>query len=483
MKIVTRILIGVLLIWGLLILLSTLSHAQYQIGMYYQSWDYTNNPPKGQIQNMNLKGLTYVVHIAGGGGTDFKTTSPYFPGDSNAILHNSINNVVTDDISTKLTTSVHTVGAKALLCLGCPNGVDGSIILSDSVKTQTMVNAAVAFAKYHNYDGLDIDWEDYNPVASQLAMFVRILRRTLDANYGPGIAWLTCAQMHGEASMFPSWMQNYFTYFGIQSYDLTNNNDNVTGYNDPIYPPSKATSSSLWGWQDSWYGVWNAYGDAPIPHGGPRQYIAAGWNPNKLIIGASQAGYLYENATAPGQSQSGLNRRQINYNFARLAQINGGKRTYDTTSKVPWIGGTATTNFGDDWYDGNTTKGTKFYITYDDTISYQAKVAYIKANSYAGMFMYEAGIDWDGTNYLTLVQSAVRAFKNQVIIPPVIPPIDTTGNFTRMIAREDSIQFALGEKSVNCPPFPDTAAILQKGILQGESEYVLIGTPIYLKGQ
>jgi GH18 family chitinase len=404
----------------LILLLPVLMPAQtHQIGMYFQSWTYNSNIPASRIQNMNIDGLTYIIHIAGEGGTDYKATSPYWPGDSTVIQHGKADNATTDEIIDTLIATAHAHGAKALITLGCPFGSAGDEVAGDSTKTQTMVNSIVAFAKYHGYDGVELDWEEYDATAASMARLVRLLRQRLDLIYGDDVAWLTSAEFHGSAENFPGWMADYFTYFGMQCYDLTSNNDNLIGFNAPLYPPGRNTSYSLWEWQDSWAGWWNNTDDVndwPTAHGGPRQFIAAGWPAEKLIIGCSQAGYVYNRdvnaAITVGNSATGTNRYQANQNLARLAVLYGGTRVWEDTAKVPYIYGRATQAFGDA-YNGAQENGQYFYITYDDSASYWWKIKMVKDSGYAGIFMYDADIDWNGTSYLTMAQHAVTMFANE----------------------------------------------------------------------
>ena len=113
----------------------------------------------------------------------------------------------------------------------------------------------------------------------------------------------------------------------------------------------------------------------------------------------------------------------LNYVDAQQFRTSGGGTYhYDSNSKVPWLGGTATQDIG--WV---ITSGHQTYVTYDDTASVKEKVQWAKDNGFGGMMIYELWTGWVASapsgQRDPLLRAMVRAINN----PPSLLP---TGTFT-----------------------------------------------------
>ena len=367
--------------------------SRYWVTAYYTSW----SPGRLNPADVSWRGITHLVHHYISPQADppyLKVLNRTLP-DSANFLHGADRGLTGWNIPDSLRKYGDIYHVALLLDLGTtwdsPEAKYLGRIASDSNTCKTFVDNLLGFARRHHYDGIEVDWE---PPGSrdQMARLLRFLRRGLDQWHPRGV--LTVSVPPFSAGSLDASLASVVDQLNLMMYDYTQNNDNVTGFNAPIYSPDKNAYPSLWRWQDSWNGVWNAPGYYPKVQNGPRKFIEAGWPASKLGAGLPLYGYLYVGKTAPNQSQQGSFRRMANFHFALEAANNGGVFHWDDAARVPWIGGTALKAFGDDWWNGNVQAGEAFYLTFDDERSLREKVMYGKGLGLGGFLLYELGTQY-----------------------------------------------------------------------------------------
>ena len=366
---------------------------QKWIGAYYL--DYA--PSAGNIypENLDFTGITHVYHLGQNATQADPSSAPYFSmvipahaADSAGFFWSNGHNIVHS-----LITHAHAKGTKVLVTLGCGWGEPGNNVLSDSSKTQTMVNSVVAFAKRHNYDGIDVDWESsdlYGHEAAYMDRLVRILRRRISSQMSGGL--LTLAVNDGMYGAPTSTVADSIDQLNLMSYGMTNNNDQVTALTEPIYAPPASVSTSLHNWQDNLWGTWDGT-DYPTIHNGPRFMVQNGWPSSKVGVGIGTYGYAYVGFTVPGQAGGQGHAGLVSYEMADSSRHYGGTYHWIDTSKVPWIGGTAN-HYMVTPYHTEIRPGQTFYITHEDTNSIKAKIDWIKNQNFGGTMFYDFYYGW-----------------------------------------------------------------------------------------
>jgi hypothetical protein len=400
------------------------------VGTYYADWSIFPVSPSGQTrvgpgQFTALAGLNLVVEFGDG---NVSSSPPYYTvvgggADSTKYMYSDAYNPDGRWINWQdsLSRSVHRNGGKVLITIQAVNPSALESIQSDSAKTEIFCMNAAQYAKRRGLDGLEVDeeyWQMGPPSNAVLARFYRILRRRVDEAFLPtrGIIVLTTGR--SSLSTYSDVNKSDIDYVFFMLYDYqwvwsVPLSAAVSYHISPLYP--NVTQSGT-----------NAAG---IVTDGPANWAAAGWPKSKLIFGIPAYGFVFLGA-------SGLLETYSSYSEISGASIStltssGGVATYDNTSKIPYVAGTANKSFSVKTTSGGTlsiSSGTKFFASYENTQSLQAKWDYITAMGFGGMFLYDVGGDVDpskpGGTYTPLHTAMVG------ITSGATPPTQPTGTLT-----------------------------------------------------
>ena len=356
------------------------------ITTYYQTYAPGDMPARA----IDWRGLTHLIHIGESSNPDTtQNRSPWYGpvinlkdsldlvcGGDHVIPQNSQN------IPDSLTKYAHRNGVRVLLSIGGGWGRGASAmnwIASDSTRMQTYVDATLAFAKRHGYDGIEVDWE---PPANldDNSRLIRLYRRQL-SHWTPR-GELVLAVVNRSYEMYDLAFVDSVDQYNIMLYDMISNNDNVVGFNAPLYPPSQAYPS-LWRWQGNYQGILNGLYDSTWS--GPRRWIALGMPASKIGVGIPFYGYTFPDRTLPDQPRSSSSPVFTKYETVMKALNSGGVYHWEEYARVPWANGTVTASFGNWGFWINA--GKEFFVTYEDTASLSEKVRWAKALGLGGIMI------------------------------------------------------------------------------------------------
>lgn len=272
---------------------------------------------------------------------------------------------------------------RIVLSLGGGASVGFSEPCSTAAGRKKLIDSIMDVIKTYKFDGIDMDWEypgwsglsDSTPDdPKNFSLLLKELRAEMDA-YKEGLL-LTAAVISSSASKFyePKELDKYLDYVHIMTYD--GNNTGIATHHTKPY--------------GSGYSAENAI----------KLYLEAGVRPEKLVIGAAFYGKISELTTPQNADSSVLGKPVVSTKTIRYTNI---VNTYMSSSEYF------------EFYDAATgayflTNG-KYFITYDNPDSIQAKVDLVKQYNLGGMMFWDYGSDETGT-LLKAVYNGIEKLNN-----------------------------------------------------------------------
>jgi chitinase len=273
----------------------------------------------------------------------------------------------------------HGAGKKVLLQLGGAGGNPNNIfntVMSTSVGTTKFVDALVGYAKAHNYDGIEIDWEE-NVVMSQVGTMAHEIRNR----------WST-AILTVDADPYAvdySWVPQ------------------VEPYIDRINPMTYASIGNWGGWDGPWHqgALYEAADHSLVPahrfsvDRAVQALHANGLPASKTGFGIGFYGTGYGDANGQGGCPTSpvgwadewgpwLADYQLDLDIIQRLYEPAMTKHFDPIAQTPWLSAPAPGAGGE--ADGWPPK--LCYITYEDQQSAAAKGAYAKANNVGSIIIW-----------------------------------------------------------------------------------------------
>jgi len=285
--------------------------------------------------------------------------------------------------------------AKTLISLGGWNF--GSTIFSPMVRStesrRTFVKSAVAFARAHGFDGLDLDWE-YPSAADRdnYGMLVKELRAAVDqeaAESGRAALLLSLAVPAGETNIETGFdvplLAGLVDWFGVMTYDLHGSWDRTTGMHTALYSAidgdQLTASHALKAWES---------------RGAPAAKLLMGlatYGRGWTLMDPTKNGIR---APARGASDAGRYTREMGflawYEIQAMLNATGSKPTFDYETEVMY------TTKGDQW------------VGFDNPTTLKIKTEYIKDHGYAGAMIWAIDLDDFHAGY-PLISAVARGLK------------------------------------------------------------------------
>lgn len=287
-----------------------------------------------------------------------------------------------------------------------------SDIAADPQLRQNFANSAVDFVRQFKMDGVDIDWE--YPVAGGLegnsnrpedkqnhTLLLQDVRNALDkAGQEDGKEYLLTIASSASLS-YPvnnelDKIAEVVDFINIMTYDFSGTWQSTSGHNAPLFGDYQAADA----------GVNNTGADAATAIKG---HLDNGVPAKKLVMGlpfygkswancdgdtnnVENGGYLNCQGAGTGTWEAGT----IEYDdlVANYVDKNGYTRYWNDTAQVPYL----------------FNETTKQFVTYDDTESIAAKVAYIENLGLGGAMIWELSSD----RQYTLLSAINDEFKNGI---------------------------------------------------------------------
>ena len=351
---------------------------------YYPGYRLAGMP----ASNIDFSTVTHVVH--------FSVT----PG-SNGTLNASDNSITVAGI-TDLVTRAHAAGRKVLIGVGGA-GTETGFQTAVSNKFTIFLKNITNYVAAYSYDGVDIDWEPLPssdmPQFTNLAVHLRsvlsalspakLLTAAVDPypTYGdnPTNGYLALAAVQGQ-----------FDQINLMTYDMAGpwSTNWMTWYNSPVFDGGARLFDGR---------------VAPSIDGGCRNCQTNGIAPGKLGLGIPFYGYAW--AGGPGVAGPYLSWPVTNpptatactYTQILAAYYNPAGFHWDANAAVPYLSIT------------NGIKTNNVFVSYDNDVSCQAKVNYMRNHGLGGLIIWELSQDF----YSATNQPLLRAIGQALAAPAI----------------------------------------------------------------
>lgn len=362
-------------------------------------WFNSDNNGAMPIQNINFKGMTVCDHM----GLLPLANAPFI---DTAVVNGWVTNSMFVANSLILTAAAHAAGVKCTFTIGAWSTESAFMSATTPANLPSFVKSLVAFLKYRGYDGVDVDWEPLSPSDTvQYKNFIIALRQALPSPY---LISVTCG-WGSPYKVFAS-IQKYVDQINIMTYDLS--------------------------WNSSGYNTWYAgavYSDSvvdPYDNKTPAVscnylvglYEAAGVAPGKLGIGAEAGGMLWKGCTGANQSISTVTSvtPDVSYNTIMSKYYKPNLYHWDAGAEAAYLS-YDTAGTANDWF-----------LTYDDSTSLKAKLAYTQKAGIGGVIIYEIGMSYNqatGTNpFLQASEEYLRGTNSTTDNTPPVVSISSPSN-------------------------------------------------------
>lgn len=340
----------VLAIVALFAINSAVAQSSMWVTAYYPSWAWSNGYTDTEVP---WSALTHVVYFS----ANPSDTYPYF--DSTYASYSWVPTLVS---------AAKSHGVKIILCVGGVWGTGATYMDSiavDSAKTYTFAQNACDFAYRNGFQGIDIDWETNMGNQDAHDRMLRAFHYYL--TQWPTQGLLTIAETQAAGSTYgyrASAINAYVDMANMMNYDL--GQGQTAGFNAGLHVPNYSNYTS-WTWDDH----------------GPKQLLDIGVSASKTACGIPLYGRGDFTVTKPGDTKTSY--YSPYYNFDVLQKyITDSTYHWDATALVPWLSNAS-------GFSG--TSGVTF-ISYDDSASVAAKVAYAKTLGLGGVMMYDLRAGW-----------------------------------------------------------------------------------------
>jgi GH18 family chitinase len=463
------------IILALAVFLSTPAFAQI-VGTYYADWS-LHPARSGAVtiapsQFTALSAFNLVVEFGDG---NVSSSPPYYTvvgggSDSTRYRYSDFYNpdgntgvggVLWQDV---LGNAVHSHGGKYLITVQAVSPSALISIQNDAAKTEVFCTNVAQYAKRRGFDGVEVDEEYWSTSPPQfvrespypktglswaygnqdrarapklrsksslkatagsvnLARFYSTLRRKMDEAFTQtrGIIVLTCQRTDMSTYSLVNKSDVDYVFFMLYDYQWvwsTSASAAVAYYFAPLNTPAGGANTN----------------GTSVASDGPAKWAASGWPKAKLVFGFPAYGFMFRGANQLWQSYGAAsNASELVSSSIATALSSGGVQGWDAVAQAPYVSGTASKAFSVRTTSGGSfsiSNGQKFFISFENQQSLQAKYDYVKAGGYGGIFLYDVGGDVSGTQ--TPLHTALAAISSGATPPPPPPPppVKATGTLT-----------------------------------------------------
>jgi chitinase len=321
---------------------------------YYAGWmqDYL---PAAQI---DFTAVTHIIHFA---------VLPRIDGSLD-----SDTNTVSLANSTDVVARAHAAGGKVLISVGGEDSAQGFRGATTAVNRPRFVTNLVKFVTSRGYDGVDVDWEPLDAAdVGPYSNLVNDLRIALNA-ISPRP--LLTAAVGSQPALFAS-LQNRFDQINLMTYSFSGPYSGwVTWFNAPIY--------------DGGYRFPSTGELVPSADGVVSNFLAHGVAAGKLGIGISFYGCAWSGGNGTSTGGAALPRQSwkappkvadIAYSTIMSTYYQPRLYFWDTNAQSAYLS-----------IDQPGSANDKF-ISYDDSTTCRAKVAYANQKGLGGLIIWELG--------------------------------------------------------------------------------------------
>jgi chitinase len=336
--------------------------------------------------------------------------------------------------ASNLVAAAHAANVKAMILFQQPYWLGHTSNFQQAVTShrEALVNNIMNLVNTYGFDGVDIDWEPFDPAKDGAAM--KSLLTSLRAQLGTRI--LT-ADAIGNTYSYWNTVAAQLDRINVMTYDMGGLWDPYSWHNAALY-----SNSSL---------VWST--DFAI-----RRFLGTGILAEKLTMGIPFYGVQWKGGGISGPYQnwnSTPSMNQVDYNKI-VPQINAQNYHWDSTAQVPYLSNNA---------------GIPSYLSYDDEQSIAAKVNYAKTMGLGGWAIWHISLDYfpQGSPQHPLM-AAIRNAMNvapSITTPPSLPAANAGQSYSYSLT------------ATGAPPitWTLTGGALPVGLALSSSSGVISGTP------
>ncbi len=321
------------------------------VGDWWLGWNGEGTMP---ISKIDFKGMTVCDYMS----MSPTMTAPFFDSTGNTYP------------ATLLAAAANAAGVKCTITVGSWNTEAAFMNATDSVNLPVFVGDLTSFVKGCGLNGVDIDWEPLRVQDStQWKSLIIALRKAL-----PSPQYLITVT-GGDGSPYSAYasVQDDVDQINIMTYDM--------GYPAGGYNACYAGAIYSAGHVDPYNNT--------TPVASCDYYLSlfeqAGIKKSKLGIGCEPGGELWTGISQPYSSIAGVKSFQadVPYDTIMARYYKPSLYHWDNAAKAAYLS-FDTTDTADDWF-----------LSYDDTTTLNAKLAFVDSSGIGGIIIYEIGMSYD----------------------------------------------------------------------------------------
>lgn len=344
---------------------------------YYAGWFWEGYQP----QNIDFSAMTHVIfgRVAPGSGTLGGQAGQVMPGSGSAHEAGRLPAGLTaKSAEDYLIERAHAAGTKALLMLGGNDDGNGFYASTAPGIRSTFVTNLLNYLEQHNYDGIDVNWEDAIDPERLIALITELKQAAADRpryQSQPLLVTYPTSILNMNYETVPQWkvqVAELVDQFNLMTYMIGFAHGGWTTWHfSPIYGQTGLHPSDVSSTVD-------AYAQAGIPR-------------SKLAVGIGFFGFNFRApATGPDQPVTYQDNNDWTWSYANLVNcgfLSAGSYTFDHNAKAAYrsyVGGY--TGSGPQHSCMNT--GEAGFLSYEDPASIAAKGKYVRDTELGGAMIW-----------------------------------------------------------------------------------------------